>query len=345
MNGASRSGALVIAAAACLTLVPAGVRAAEDVTFKDKTITITVSTGEGGTYSLLGRLVGRHMPRYLPGTPNMVAQNMPGGGHMLATNYLYNVAPKDGTAIGTVNQTVVSHQVLDGKGVRYDAAKFNWLGGFGSGNAVLAVWHTANVNTFEDLRTKEIIAGATGEGSSAYHYPLVMNRILGTKLKIVKGYKGIPDVELAMTRGEVHARAGSYASYGVNHPDWLKDKKITFPVQIGVKREKDLPDVPLWSEVAKTAEERQVLRLVAAPISLGRPFLAPPDVPANRLALLRSALAKTMADAAFLAEAAKQNLEIDPMTAEEVTDIVKETVSAPPDIAEKAKAAMDPNAT
>lgn len=343
MNRASRSGALAIAAA-CLILFPAGAHAADDMFFKDKTITITVSTGEGGTYSLLARLVARHMSRHIPGGPNIVAQNMPGGGHMLATNYLYNVAPKDGTAIGTVNQTVVSHQVLDGKGVRYESDKFNWLGGFGSGNAVLAVWHTAGVKSFEDLRTREITTGATGEGSSAYQYPLVMNRVLGTKLKIIKGYKSVPEVELAMTRGEVQARAGGYLSYTVSHQDWLDEKKLVFPVQIGAKREKDLPDVPLWSEVATTDEQRQILNLVAVPLSLGRPFLAPPNVPAERVALLRSALAKTSADAEFVADAGKQNLDIDPMSAEEVIALVKNTVSASPEVVAKAKVAMDRNA-
>lgn len=344
MTHSSRPAAFFIAIATCLGLLVGPAMAADDLFYKDKTITITVSTGEGGTYSLLGRLVARHMQRHIPGEPNIIAQNMPGGGHMLATNYLYNVAPKDGTAIGTVNQTVVSHQVLDGKGVRYESDKFNWLGGFGSGNAVLAVWHTANVTSFDDLRNREITTGATGEGSSAYHYALVMNRVLNTKLKIIKGYKSVPEIELAMTRGEVQSRAGGYLSYTVTHPDWLQEKKVTFPVQIGFKREKDLPDVPLWTEVAATEEKRQVLRLVAAPLSLGRPFMAPPGVPSERVAVLREGLAKTSADAAFVADAAKQNLDIDPMTAEEVIAIVKQTVSAPPDVVAKVRVYMDPTA-
>lgn len=312
--------------------------------YKDKSINIIVSTGEGGTYSLNARTVSRHMPRHLPGAPRIVVQNMPGGGHMLATNYLYNVAPKDGTVIGTVNQTVPSHQALGGKGVRYDAAKFHWLGGFGSGNAVLAVWHTVGVRSFDDLRTRQVTTGATGEGSSAYRYALVMNRVLGTRLRIVKGYKSVPELELAMSRGEVDSRAGGYSSYVVAHPDWLRDKKLVFPVQIGAKRDKDLPDVPLWEEVAKTDEQRRILRLVAAPIALGRPFLAPPGVPADRVALLRKALADTTADRAFLDEANRQKLEIIPMTAEEVTAIVRDTVSASADVIAKAKAAMDATA-
>jgi tripartite-type tricarboxylate transporter receptor subunit TctC len=234
--------------------------------------------------------------------------------------------------------------VLNGKGVRYDAAKFNWLGGLGSGNAVVAVWHTHKVKSFNDLLTREVTTGATGEGSSAFIYPQVMNRVLGTKFKIIKGYKSVGEVQIAMERGEVASRVGGYTSYKVEHRDWLAEKKVTFPVQIGARREADLPDVPLWTDVAKTEEQRQILRLVAAPISLGRPFMAPPDVPADRVALLRKAMAETFKDAEFLAEAKKQNLEIDPMTAEEVTQIVLDTVSAAPAIVAKAKAAMDATA-
>ncbi len=315
---------------------------AQDAPFyQGKSVNIIVSTGEGGTYSLNARTLARHMPRHLAGQPRMVVQNMPGGGHMLATNYLYTVAAKDGTVIGTVNQTVPSHQALGGKGVRYDAARFNWLGGFGSGNAVLAVWHTVGIRSCDDLRTREITTGAPGEGSSAYRYALVLNRVLGARLRIVKGYKSVPELELAMSRGEVDSRAGGYSSYVVSHADWLRDKKIVFPVQIGARRDRDLPDVPLWEEVAKTDEERRILRLVAAPIALGRPFLAPPEVPAARVAQLRKALADTSADKEFLAEAARQKLDIVPMTAEEVAAIVQETVSASPDIVAKAKAAMD----
>lgn len=332
---------LLPAFAAAVFFLPAGVLAQGADFYRGKSINVIVSTGEGGTYSLNARTLARHMPRYIPGLSRMVAQNMPGGGHMLATNYLYSVAPKDGTVIGTINQTVPSHQVLGGKGVRYDAAKFNWLGGFGSGNAVLAVWHTVGIRSFDELLTRQITTGATGEGSSAYRYSLVMNRVLGTKLKIVKGYKSVPELELAMSRGEVDSRAGGYSSYVVSHADWLAEKKLVFPVQIGARRDKDLPDVPLWEEVARTDEQRRILRLVAAPIALGRPFLAPPDVPAERVALLRQALAATAADKEFLAESARQKLEIVPMTAEDVTAIVRETVSAPPEIVAKAKAAMD----
>ncbi len=328
-------------AAAVILAAPAAALAQGEPFYQGKTVSVIVSTGEGGTYSLNARTVARYMPRFLPGEPRMIVQNMPGGGHMLATNFLYNVAPKDGTTIGTVNQTVPSHQVLDGKGVRYDAAKFNWLGGLRSGNAVLAVWHTVGISSFEDLLTREITTGATGEGSSAFRYSLVMNRVLGTKLRIVRGYRSVPELELAMSRGEVQSRAGGYSSYRVSHPDWLAEKKVVFPVQIGSRREKDLPDVPLWQEVAKTDEQRQILRLIAAPISLGRPFLAPPDVPAERVATLRKALADTFADAEFVAEAERQKLEVDPMTAEEVTALVIDTINAPADIVAKAQAAMD----
>lgn len=312
---------------------------AEDF-YAGKTITIVTSTGAGGTYDLAARTIARHMPRHLPGAPTMIVQNMPGGGHMLATNYMYNIAPKDGTTIATVNQGVPAHQVLDGRGVRYDASKFNWLGALSDRNQVFAVWHTAGVRTFEDLKTKGVTAGATGEGSSGFRYPTAMNNVLGTKIKIIKGYKSANDVELAMERGETQAQAHSYTAFLTGRPEWLKDHKIIFLTQIGPKRDRDLPDVPLWTELADTDEKRRILSLIASPIPLGRPFLAPPGVPSDRVALLRKALAATFTDPDFVADAEKQKLEIVPMSGDEVAEIVKETISASPAVVAKAKTAM-----
>jgi tripartite-type tricarboxylate transporter receptor subunit TctC len=333
-----------IAVAGLTASLGAAAQAADDAPFyKNKTITIIVSTGEGGTYSLNARLVSRYMPHHLPGNPQMIVQNMPGGGHMLATNYIYNVAPKDGTVIGTVDQNVPAHQILSGVGVRYDAAKINWLGGFGADNTVLAVWHTAGINTYADLASHDVTIGATGDGSSAYTYPLLMIRVLGLKnLKIVKGYRSTPEVELAMERGEVQARAGSYTSFSVDHADWVTQKLITFPLQIGEKRQANLADIPLWTEVATTDEQKEILELAGSPVGLGRPFLAPPGVPADRIALLRKALAETLVDPDLLAEAAAQKVSIIPMSADEVTHIIKETMEAPADIVAKTKTAMDP---
>ena len=335
-------GRAALAAAALTAFVPAVTQAAEF--YSGKTITIVTSTGAGGTYDIAARTVARNMPRHLAGTPNMIVQNMPGGGHMLASNFLYTIAPKDGTTIATVNQSVPAHQVLDGRGVRYEADKFNWLGALGDRNQVFAVWNTTGIKNFDDLKAKGVTAGSTGEGSSGFRYPTAINNVLGTNIKIVKGYKAAGDVELAMLRGEVSAQAHSYTAFSTGHADWIKDGKITFVMQIGYERDKDLPDVPLWSELAKTQEQKDILDLIAAPIPLGRPFLAPPGLPAERVAELRKAFAATLADKQFVEDAKKQDLDVVPMTGEKIAEIVKHTIETPPEIVAKAKAAMGGNA-
>ncbi len=330
-------------ATACAALAAAAlspqIAAAEDF-YAGKTVTVVTSTGEGGGYDFIARALSRHMPRYIPGQPSMIVQNMPGGGHMLATNFMYNVAPKDGTRIATVNQNIPAHQVLDGRGVRYDAAKFNWLGAFGNRNAVIIVWHTAGIETIEDAMRKEIITGATGEGSSAYRYPLAMNKVLGTKFKIIKGYKSTSEVFLAMERGEVQARGGGLLAILFQQPDWVKDHKLRFLVQIGGKRDELLADVPLWTEVAKTEEQRRVLQILGSPIAVGRPYLAPPGVPEDRVAILRRAFDGARRDKALLDELAGQNLETLSIDHEELTGIILATVTAPPAVVEQAKAAL-----
>lgn len=309
--------------------------------YKGKTVTIVTSTGSGGQYDIIARAVSRHMRRHLPGEPTMVVQNMPGGGNLLATNYMYNIAPKDGTVFATLHNSQTLQQVLGVGGVRFDAAKFNWLGSTGPENSSFIVWHTAGVTSFDDLLTKEVTVGATGAGSSLMTFPAVMNNVLGTKLKIVLGYRSSPEINIAIERGEVQARAfglGSlFAEYGER---WVKAKKINFIAQIGLKRDKDLPDVPTWLELAKTDEQRSIIKLISAPTALGKPYTAPPALPAERVDALRKAFAATLVDKAFRAEMKKLVIEIDPMSAAEVTKIVEDTLAAPPDIVEKAKAAM-----
>jgi tripartite-type tricarboxylate transporter receptor subunit TctC len=308
--------------------------------FEGKTITVLTSTGSGGSYDITARLISRHMPRFIPGHPAMIVQNMPGGGNVLATNHLYTIAPRDGTMIATLHNAIPLHQVLDGRGVRYDASKFNWLGSTGSENEVIFTWHTTGVTNIEQAKQKEVILGGTGAGSGIVIIPTAMNNLLGTKFKMVMGYKSSEDLNLALQRGEVEARAFSMASVIGQRADWVKEKKINFIAQAGVHRAHELPDVPLLTELAKNDEEREILKLISSPPSLGRPFTAPPDVPAERLAILRKAFQDTLRDKAFLEEAEKLKLEIEPMSAEEVTQIVQGVVKASPEVVAKAKAMM-----
>ena len=307
--------------------------------FKGRTISIITSTGAGGPYDLAARTVARHMPRHIPGAPTMVVKNMPGGGHTLASNYLAIQAPRDGTTIATISNTIPLHQVLDGKGVRYDARKFNWLGTLGISSLITVAWATSGIKSIDDVMRREVITGATGAGSGTWLYPNAMNVVLGTKFKIVTGYTSSAEVDLAMLRGEVTARSGgSYIGYVQERPEWLRENKVNILVQVGAVREKELPDVPLMHELAKSDEQRRLLNLISSPVRVGRPYLAPPDVPGDRIALLRKAFDALMQDAAFLAEAKGLALEVNPLTGDKVAAIVDETVNAPAEILAKARA-------
>lgn len=329
-----------VAAAVALVFAPlaAFAQPAEEF-FKGKTISIITSTGSGGAYDLAARAISRHMPRHIPGAPSMVVRNMPGGGHTLATNFMATQAPRDGTTIATVSNTIPLHQATGGKGVRYDARTLNWIGSLGISNVVTTAWAASGVKSIKDVMEREVTAGATGAGSGMWLYPNAMNQLIGTRFKIVMGYKSSAEVDLAMLRGEVVARSGaSYYGYVQERLDWLRDRKINVLVQAGAVREKDLPDVPMMHELATNDEARRLLALMSSPVKVGRPYLAPPDVPADRIALLRRAFDRLMADKEFVAEAKSLALEVAPMTGEKLAEVVAETLDVPPALLAKAKA-------
>jgi len=332
----------LLIAAAILAAAPIAAQAQSVADFyKGRQMTIIASTGVGGDYDLAARTVGRHMGKYIPGNPTFVVQNMPGAGHVVATNHLYTQAPKDGSVMGTVGNSIVLHQVLDGKGVRYDAGKFNWIGTTGISNLMTVVWHTAGVKTAEDLRKIEVISGGTGAGSGSVLYTTVARNLLGLQFKNVLGYERARDIDLAMERGEVQARSGfSYGSLAGEHPDWIKDGKVVFVFQVGTTRAPELPNVPLMTELARNDEERRILRLISSPVGLGRPYLTPPDVPADRVAALRQAFDATVKDVSFLADVKKQGFDLYPNTGANIAAIVNETVGTPPELIARAKEAM-----
>ena len=310
--------------------------------FKGKTITIVTSTGPGGTYDLLARMVARRMSQFIPGAPGVIVENMPGAGNLLATNYLFNIAPKDGTTIGTIHAAMPLDQVLDGRGVRFDAARFNWIGSSGSENEVIIVWHTAGVKTFEDARRRAVVLGTTGTGSGLSIIPQAMNNVLGTQFKLVIGYKSSEDINLAMERGEVQARAFSMGSIVAQHAEWIQNKTVYFIAQAGAKREADLPDTPLLTELATTPEQRGVLQLISSPAAFGHPFVAPPGVPPERVAVLRRAFLAVLRDPGFQQEARKLQMTVDPTTGDELANLARSVVDASPSVVSKAKAAIAP---
>lgn len=331
----------LIVAATTAAALATGAAQAQDAFYKGKTITVVTSTGAGGQYDTIARSISRNMRRHLDGTPTMIVQNMPGGGNVLATNFMYTIAPKDGTTIATLHNAMPLHQVLDGRGVRFDARKFGWLGSTGPENSGIFAWHTAGVKSVADIMTREITLGGTGAGSGIVIFPTVMNKVLGTKFKIIIGYKSSSEINVAMERGEIQSRAFGLSSVFAEYKDrWITPKKIVFLAQVGLKRDRNLPDVPLLQELAKTEEQKKILLLIAAPTALGKPYTAPPGLPAERLATLRKAFAATLADKTFLGEMNKLSIDIEPMTAEEVAKVVNDTVDAPADIVQKAKAVM-----
>jgi tripartite-type tricarboxylate transporter receptor subunit TctC len=310
--------------------------------YKGKTITIITSTGVGGPFDLTARALAKHMGRYIPGSPSMIVRNMPGGGHVLATNFMAQQAEKDGTVIATVNNSVPLHQVLGGQGVRFDARRFYWLGSTGTSNLMTVTWHTSGFKTIDDVMKRELVIGATGTGSGTFIYPNAMNIVLGTKFKIVMGYRSTAELDLAMERGEVAARAGaSLAGILQERPTWIKENKVFALTQVGDVRERAFPDVPLMHELAKTAEQRQILTLLSLPPALGRPFFTTPDVPAERAVALRRAFEATMKDEAFLKEARQLNLEMNPFGGERATTIVHDTINVPADLIAKAKTILE----
>lgn len=327
-----------------LALIPsAGQADAIEDFYKSASFSIVTSTGAGGPYDTVARSMARHMPRHLPGHPTMIVRNMPGGGNVRATNYMYVQAPKDGATIASIGNAMPLQQVLDGRGIQFDARKFNWLGSVGSSNLLSISWSKLGITSIEQTKTRETIAGGTGVGSGSVLYPVVMNNVLGTKFKVVIGYNAYIDVVRAMERGEVDSvHGGSYAGLKTENPDWLRDKKVNVLVQVGSHRDPELPDVPLMSELAKTPDDKLVLELISSPVAVGRPYLAPPGVPEARVAALTKAFAETMTDPLFIAESKKLQFDLDPISGKELGDLITRLLNAPEDVLNKARAAIVP---
>ena len=298
---------------ALASAVPAHAQSVEDF-YRNRAITILVGFTAGGGYDLYARLLGRHMGRHVPGNPTIVVQNMPGAGSLKATQFVYSVAPKDGTVLATVSRGMVTEPLLnDGK---FDATKLSWLGSITSETSVCATWHTSPVKTWPDMFAREFTLGGSATGADPDTFALILRNLLGAKVKLVTGYPGGNDINLAMERGEVEGRCGwSWTSIKSQKTDWLRDRKISLLAQFGMEKNADLPDVPLVLERATNDEQRQVLRLLIAGQFVGRPFFAPPELPDDRKGALRQAFDATMKDPQFLAEAGRLDMEISPIAA------------------------------
>jgi tripartite-type tricarboxylate transporter receptor subunit TctC len=306
--------------------------------YRGKTVNVYIGVGVGGEYDIQARLVARHIGKHIPGKPTVVPQNMTGAGGLRMVNYLYVVAPKDGLSIGMIANAFPAMQAAGIAGVQFDAAKMQWLGTIAPGVETMAVWHTTGVKTIEDARRREVVAGASARGAITFFYPQMMNELLGTKFKIVTGYTGGNQINLAMERGEVEARNNTWSSWKATKADWVKEKKITVIAQAG-PRAPDL-DAPSVEEAARTPEERQLIELLVSGTQLGRPF-ATNEAPADRVAALRSAFTSTMKDPEFLSEAQALGFDVDPVLGEKMQGIVEKVLSTPKDVAAKAKGLLE----
>jgi tripartite-type tricarboxylate transporter receptor subunit TctC len=318
-----------------IALTTAAARA--DDFYRGKTLEIIVSSSVGAdSYDALSRLVARHIAAHLAGEPNVVVRNMPGAGGILAANQLYNLAPRDGTTIGMLDQSIFETQLFKVPGLKADVAKMNWIGRIIANNAVLFAWHTAAVKKIEDADTKPLIVCSTGSAGQLRW--TMLKRLLGFKFKLVTGYKGSGDGLVAMERGEVEALSMPWTVFRVIRADWLRDKKVNVLLQTGLDAAPDLPGVPRLVDLGRNAEERQILELFSQPEKVGRSLTAPPGLPPGRVAELRAAFMATTKDPDFLADAARMRLDLSPLSGAELQSIIEKSFDYSPSIVAKADA-------
>src|SRR5262245_7801855 len=331
----------IAGAIVALYILPAPARAqgVEDF-YKGKTINIAIGFDAGGGYDIYGRLLSRHMGRHIPGRPTIVVQNMPGAGSQRAAQWLYSVAPKDGTALGTFGRQMGIAPLLTTT-AQFDGTKFNWVGSITNEVSTCIMWHTSAVKTWNDMLERNVTLGGDGPGADPDVFALLYKNVFDAKIKLVSGYHGTTPIILAMERGEVDGLCGySWSTIKSKNQPWLKDKKINIIVQAALKKETDIADVPLALDLAKTEEQRQILKLILTSQETARPFAAPSGVPADRAAALRAAFDATMKDPEFLAEAKRLNLDVNPISGKTITDLLTELYATPKAVVEKAAQAV-----
>ncbi len=309
--------------------------------YKGRQMTMIVYSPGGSTYDIYARALVRHMGRHIPGEPNFIVQNMPGAGGLKAMDYLYNIAPKDGSVIGTVGRGLAFEPILGRTEFKFNPLKFTWIGSMNRDVSLAISWHTSKVKTLTDLQTYELLSPGTGAGADSEIMPLAFNSLAGTKFKIINGYPNTIQAALAMERGELDGVGyWSWGSILSSHPDWIRDKKINFLFHTGPKPLPQLPGLPSIRQSAKNDLDGTALEFLLSREILGRPFLAPPDLPPARAQALRDAFAATLKDPEFLKDAERTALEIDLVTGEEAETVIKTASSAPPEVIERVKSLL-----
>jgi tripartite-type tricarboxylate transporter receptor subunit TctC len=317
---------LHLAATALTIWLPCAASAQTSAEFyKGKTIEIDVSSTTGGGYDTHARLLARHMPKYIPGHPGMVVKNVDGASGLRLANLLYNTAPKDGTVFGTIYRSTSFDPLFGNKAAQFDASKFTWIGSASNEVSICVAWHTSGFASFDDMLARELIVATGNQGGDATQFTAIINGVFGTRMKMVSGYPGGNDMLLAMERGEVAGRCGwSWSSAKASRPGWITEKKINILLQLALAKHPELPTVPLVLDLAKTDEQKAILKLIFARQVIAYPFVAPPGIPADRAEILRAAFLDTMRDKEFLAEAEKAQLEIRPVAGADAERLIVE---------------------
>jgi tripartite-type tricarboxylate transporter receptor subunit TctC len=313
----------------------------EDAFYRGKQLRMIVGSAAGGGYDLFARIVARHIIHHIPGHPTIIVQNQPAAGGVVMANQLYALGPKDGTVIGVPINGLPTAPLLQ-SGTQFDPTRLIWLGSTNREAYVAFVWHTVPVDSITQLKRTEVVVGATTPGTTMVDFPLLVNDVLGFRFKVVRGYQGTPQINLAIERGEVQGMGGlGWASVKAQTPHWISERKIKVLAQYGLTRSAELAGVPTMLELAKSDVDRQAMTMLFARTEYGRPYFLPPDVPAERVAALRRAFDATLKDAAFIAEAAKLQFDVDPLTGEAVQALVGQLAATPREVVTRVRAALE----
>lgn len=334
--------ALSVSILAATVALPAAAESVEEF-YSGRQLTAVVPSSSGGSFDSYLRLMADHLGRFIPGNPKIIVQNMPGGGGVKSLNYLYAVAPKDGTYFGMPIHTTLTFGLLEPDKVRFEGPEFNWIGSMAGINDVIGVWHTSSVKSVEDARNTAVPMGATGRGGNTFVDPTIANNLLGTKFKVITGYPGANEINLAIERGELMGRASSWEGLVAQQPEWIQDKKFVSIIHIGSSRIPELAGVPNFSDLLADPDDKAVLDALTVGLTLGRALFTTPGVPADRVAALRKAFDEMVVDKDYLAEAARRGMTAhDPKPGADIQSIVAKTYKLSPAIIARAKDALTP---
>jgi tripartite-type tricarboxylate transporter receptor subunit TctC len=304
--------------------------------YQGRTVRIVVGYDAGGGYDVVARLIAQHLSRFIPGNPTVVVQNMPGAGSLNAANFVASAAPQDGTVIAALNAVLPFQPLLDAEGARFDPLKVHWLPTPNSETALVTVWHTAPIQSLEDARKQDVLLGSSGQNSSSGFYGRIFNELFGTRFKLIVGYTGEPQTYVAMERGEVHGHGSTtWNSLRRSYADAIKDKKIRLILQYGAKPHPELAGVPFAGDLAKSEDDRLLLEIATGALVLGRPYMMGANVPIDRIEIISKAFEAMFRDPVFIADAKLRKIDVEPVSAAEVRDLIRRAYEAPKPVLER----------